>query len=176
MSSTILQHFDQLCIDFILIRWGSDGCLSSTDMGKVQSLIWAAITNKANQVTHNTKGLDSLIQINISFAAAGWRLSPTFGWSCYQVCSAEGLSCSEAGQHDHNDDVSTNSGMDKILSKFGKTCSEYNLDWRTAGDVPCLHTSDRCYISTKSRTASQYNCARAELYSTRLCWCDIPGL
>ena len=44
-------------------------------------------------------------------AAAGWRLSPTAGWSCDQVCSALGLSCSESQQHEHNADVSSSTGM-----------------------------------------------------------------
>ena len=117
------------------------------------------------------------IQFNPSLAAAGWRLSPTHGWSCDQVCSAEGLSCSEAGQHTHNADVSTESGMARILSMFGKTCSRYDLNWGTAGGVPNQAIGGTCFISTMSRTAAQYECSfTTQISKSRLCWCDSPGL
>ena len=112
---------------------------------------------------------------NLTTTSEGWRLSPTDGWSCDQVCSAEGLSCSEAGQYVHNGDVSTWGGMAYVMSKFGKRCSQYSLDWRTSDDVPCQHTNGVCYISTNSRNASQYNCSTVASRS-RLCWCGIPGL
>ena len=131
-----------------------------------------------NHKTCSKQGLDSIIKFNPSLAAAGWRLSPTHGWSCDQVCSAEGLSCSEAEQHIHNANVSTESGMTKILNKFGKRCSKYNLGWRTAEGVPLLSSDGTCLISTMSRTASQYNCTRNTdgRSKSRLCWCDISGL
>ena len=130
----------------------------------------------ANGMNKNTA---FTIQFNPSLAAAGWRLSPTHGWSCDQVCSAEGLSCSETGQHTHNADVSTESGMARILSKFGKTCSQYNLNYRTARGVPNQDLEGTCFISSMSRTAEQYNCTNgggSGGLKSRLCWCDIPGL
>merc|ERR1711934_24178 len=103
----------------------------------------------------------------------GWHLSPTAGWTCDQVCSNVGLSCSEAEQHAHNADVSSPSGMARIMSSFGNyeyagsqytpSCLSYNQRWGTSGDVPCWRITGAdgsCYISSPSRTASQYNCAQ----------------
>ena len=96
-------------------------------------------------------------------------------WSCDQVCSAEGLSCSEAQQHAHNNDVSTESGMAQILSMLGKNCSTYNSDWGSQPDVPCRSQTGQCFVSDSSRTADQYNCAEPGKGSPRLCWCNVQG-
>ena len=112
--------------------------------------------------TTTTKGLNS----------EGWKLSPSPGWSCNQVCLAVGLSCSEAEQHAHNADVSSTSGIQSIMNSMGKTCGAVNTQWGIALDVPGIKVNDECFTSSPSRTASEYSCSRAQEHMYRLCYCS----
>jgi hypothetical protein len=109
----------------------------------------------------------------------GWHLSPTAGWSCDQVCSAAGLSCSEADNHAHNSDVSSSSGMQSIIGSFGKHCGSFNSGWGKNADVPNWRTTlGTCYVSDPSRTVAEFNCGQGTFddSTTRpaamLCYCS----
>ena len=105
----------------------------------------------------------------------GWQLSPTAGWSCDKVCQAVGLKCSEAGQHAHNGDVTSSSGIQSIMDTMGKKCVTYNSEWGTALDVPGIKTNDQCYASSSSRTPFEYSCSNKHAPMYRLCYCSSAG-
>merc|ERR1712050_42090 len=109
-------------------------------------------------------------------AAAGWKLSPSDRWSCNNVCSAEGLSCSEAELRDHDAEVNTDSKIRSFMGAFGKSC--YRVFYQTSYDVaPSLYKScgtdsctDYCYASPSDR-AVEYSCTAKRYGHFRLCWC-----
>ena len=101
----------------------------------------------------------------------GWQLAPSVDWSCHQVCSRVGLSCSKAEQHSQNSDVISKEGINAVMNTVGKTCVTY-VDGGTYEDVPGMKANDQCFTSSSSRTASQYSCTHSQYQMYRLCYCS----
>ena len=111
------------------------------------------------------------INANQTITSEGWRLSPTDGWSCNQVCSAVGLSCSESDQLAHNGDVSSSTGIQSIMNMLGTSCTAVTGNWQMAKNVPARSPGGTCSFTSPTRvTLSHYSCAAQNTY--RLCYCS----
>lgn len=99
----------------------------------------------------------------------------------FRVCSAEGLSCSEAELRDHDAEVNTKSEMATVIKSLGIECMWGGDGYgRRGSDLePLVWDQVWCSMSSSNRTAA-YSCtAKGDkgwgggAYGyRRLCWCS----
>jgi len=101
-----------------------------------------------------------------------WALAG-FGQSCDEGCAQQGLSCKKENFHMRNAEVDSMGEMTAIVGGLGATCSQYNDQWGSAGDVPAVLVSKgMCFLSSGSRSTESLSCsAQVSSDKKRLCWC-----
>lgn len=106
-------------------------------------------------------------------ASGGWSLAPA-GASCSAGCTARGLRCDAADFHSHSSEVDSESKMSAVVQGLGQSCSQFNTNWGSAGDVPILLVDNGlCFPSAAGRVLSSISCdAGATVDKRRLCWCS----
>jgi len=101
-----------------------------------------------------------------------WALAG-FGQSCDEGCAQQGLSCKKENFHMRNAEVDSMGEMTAIVGGLGATCSQYQDQWGSAGDVPAVLVSQGvCFLSSGSRSTESLSCsAQVSSDKKRLCWC-----
>jgi len=127
-------------------------------------------TTSSTTTTTTTTPTTTMPATTTTRAGAGWKLSPTAGWSCNAVCYSVRLSCSEAELRAHDAEVNTENKIRSIMSALGRSCSGGYVN-NTSNWVPAWNNFDNRCRSHTQRSA-EYSCAGRQSTAHRLCWCS----
>uniref|UniRef100_A0A6V3TEP5 Secreted protein n=1 Tax=Lotharella globosa TaxID=91324 RepID=A0A6V3TEP5_9EUKA len=112
-----------------------------------------------------------------------WLLAPP-GESCDIHCGGSGASglsgklCDEKYSWDHNNEVSTNTGINTVMTDQGFPCSGgYITNQGSAGQTPAYDTAtQKCIVSDPSRAQNTFDCTTTPSAGIRrLCFCYIEN-